>query len=690
MQEAGTQSNPNESYWKSRAGHDYAQQQRQRAEQGNRSYEEQERWLFGYLSRRAQEAGRRLRVLDFGCGFGRLARLLSDEPFIEYYGYDFSPSMVAPLVADPPASLVPIEERVRVAESLNEAFENQKFDVIFTVSVLIHNPPEKVSHTLQLFLDHLATGGEICLVENRLCSFSCRDNNWHGGCWIHDYASYVRGAEITVLHKTLAEHDIYLLRRTLTVEEPVYLSVEGAPPTVSTRDQLRLLGLERIKQAMTHLEHSSSLHASIEGELRDAQERCTALAHELAEWRKISSALSCTLGIPDTEGPDVIVRKVEALRTRLSLLSATSSPIYAPLPMVSTPPMKAVWNRGVSQKKNPDARPFQWEHQQDTEFAHSDPRFEGVCHVFHQEWVGIRAAAGSLPGKKLAISAVKNLARRDIREICELLADGGITRIIYHGVSHQSYALLDHLARQGFVQQYIVWHGTPAQWSFKNERDLAFLALSAARKGIVKKFHAIRRGYSRLCGPTYFHPQLLNAPPRVTSYRSSLRRESPTIRVLVPSWNLFHKNVHANVVGAALHDRVDETWVTSKDIEIPNWVSGKVRYIGKPTARAMLDIMAEADAVANVTLVDCHPMVELEALAVGTPALRGPLFLDSLEDHPYSRLTTVENPLSIDRIYEGLGRVLDTPPTELIDMMTDYRSLLTATSLARYADFVDL
>lgn len=179
-------------------------------------------------------------------------------------------------------------------------------------------------------------------------------------------------------------------------------------------------------------------------------------------------------------------------------------------------------------------------------------------------------------------------------------------------------------------------------------------------------------------------------PPRVTSYRSSLRRESPTVRVLVPSWNLFHKNVHANVVGAALHDRVDETWVTSKDIEIPNWVSGKVRYIGKPTARAMLDIMAEADAVANVTLVDCHPMVELEALAVGTPALRGPLFLDSLEDHPYSRLTTVENPLSIDRIYEGLGRVLDTPATELIDMMTDYRSLLTATSLARYADFVDL
>jgi hypothetical protein len=96
--------------------------------------------------------------------------------------------MVQPLLDSPPVDLTPVHSRVKVAPTITEAFNSKKFDVIFTVSVLIHNSPENSAALCQVMASMLSEGGELWLIENALVSLSMRENNWHGGCWVHDFA----------------------------------------------------------------------------------------------------------------------------------------------------------------------------------------------------------------------------------------------------------------------------------------------------------------------------------------------------------------------------------------------------------------------------------------------------------------------------------------------------------------------
>lgn len=81
----------NRDYWINRSGDLYADQQKVRREAGNSNYARQEAWLVGFLAERSEQLGRPVRVLDFGVGFGRLARLLPQHAFVDYFGFDISP-----------------------------------------------------------------------------------------------------------------------------------------------------------------------------------------------------------------------------------------------------------------------------------------------------------------------------------------------------------------------------------------------------------------------------------------------------------------------------------------------------------------------------------------------------------------------------------------------------------------------
>lgn len=104
----------------------------------------------------------------------------------------------------------------------------------------------------------------------------------------------------------------------------------------------------------------------------------------------------------------------------------------------------------------------------------------------------------------------------------------------------------------------------------------------------------------------------------------------------------------------------------------------------------MLETMRSADLLSNVSIVDCHPMVDQEALAVGVPCLRGPLFLDALEDHPYVRATQIANPLSVADVSTGMSRVFDIPRDEMKGMIEDYAHKIRAVSFERYVEFLEL
>jgi SAM-dependent methyltransferase len=676
-------SDANSQYWLARDGRKYQAQQGQRTEGGNPIYAQQERWLVTYFHEIGRVLGRPVRVLEFGCGFGRFARLFAKDPLVVYHGYDFSASMLQPLFDEPPAGLD--MSQVRVAATVEKAFADQAFDVVFTVSVLIHNPPDKALELKQRMLRLLAPGGQLCLMENQLASFSMRENNWHGGCWVHDHVGpHAEAVDITIYRDVVADQDIYVYREPAGAPM-IHLSRADQKMQVATREEIRLLGLARLEAAVRGIEGEVQQFAAQQAVFHDARE-------DLVDLQR-------SLGVADARirALEEKVASSEALRTQLEDCQSLRLKVSRALMGHEADDHPGVTEAELTDKEHlivpvapPSRETFLWDAPRDTELAHECKELDAVCHVFHLEWFGMRAAAGALPGRKLGISSEDRLDAPSIDRILALLRYHAVSRLVVHGFSANTEAFIRAMRAAGFEHIYLVWHGAPAMWVFKGECELAQRALALVKRGIVRRMHGMRRGMDEVIGKSAYAPQLLNVAPNVPPTLLPRDRPSGGAIVFSPSWNLLHKNVISNLLAAQIHPKVRQFWTMARDTGLTRDLSSKVKTLSSRSGKEMLETMRQADLIMNVSIVDCHPMVDQEALAVGTPCLRGPLFLDALEDHPYVRLTEVSNPLSVHDISSGISRVLNVAADELDELMRDYSRRIRAVSFARYLDFVEL
>jgi hypothetical protein len=83
-------------------------------------------------------------------------------------------------------------------------------------------------------------------------------------------------------------------------------------------------------------------------------------------------------------------------------------------------------------------------------------------------------------------------------------------------------------------------------------------------------------------------------------------------------------------------------------------------------------------------------MVDLEAIGAGAFPITGPLFLDTLTDHPFTKLSEVINPFDVVGIANRIDLIGSMKPSEIQGIMADYEKRLATVSLQRYAEFLEL
>lgn len=332
---------------------------------------------------------------------------------------------------------------------------------------------------------------------------------------------------------------------------------------------------------------------------------------------------------------------------------------------------------------------YSWNSAADTGYAHRDDRFSDVVHLFHRQWLGIRAAAGSLPGNKMAIDAHRKLSTTETKEILELLSGGGrFSRYVFHGMSRNAAALIGALSAAGLSERsYIVHHGSVAQWTYGPERDLAFQAIELVRAGHVKRLHVMKRDHS-LLGERSFVPLLLNMSPVLDSIDRAQWSRKPN--VFIPGSDSWIKNLHTNALGAAMLSEIDKVLHYSPQLKLPDPWKARLRHVSFVDRSSTFQIMGESLATLNVSLTECYPMVTLESEAAGTPCLRNKLFLDALNDHPYVRMVEVEDPTNPFSIRDGLRRLLQIPERERLEVMRDYLFDVNRLCVSRYVEFLEL
>ncbi|SFV30004.1 polysaccharide pyruvyl transferase family protein [Hyphomicrobium facile] len=323
----------------------------------------------------------------------------------------------------------------------------------------------------------------------------------------------------------------------------------------------------------------------------------------------------------------------------------------------------------------------------DCRYARNDRHFARVAHIFHQNWHGIRSAAGVQPGHKVAIPLQRPLSKGDLMKLVIQLEEWGIQKAVFHGFSDAAERAI-RLVRAAGIECYLVWHGNLSQLAWKPEAQFFERAMTICRQGIVRRVHMMKSGMGMVF-PRAYEPMLLNCPPSTNRRRLVPAFAGNRKIALVPAFPDIRKNLHSSLLGAALSSSIQEILHYGKILgTMPETARcKKVLYAGHHNHIAFLH---DIDVSVNVTTIDCHPMVDMEALGAGAMVLSGPLFLDALTEHPFTALSVIANPFNVREIGKRLDYLSSMNNPELQAIMSDYASEITRVSKKRYAEFLNL
>jgi len=320
-------------------------------------------------------------------------------------------------------------------------------------------------------------------------------------------------------------------------------------------------------------------------------------------------------------------------------------------------------------------------------YARNDRDFTRVAHIFHQNWHGIRSAAGVQPGHKVAIPLQRPLGRSDLLKLVSQLEEWRIQKAIFHGFSDAADRAVRAVRAAG-IECYLVWHGNLSQLVWKPEAQFFERAITACRQGIFRRVHMMKSGMGMVF-PRAYEPMLLNCPPLTNRHRLVPAFTGDRKIALVPAFPDIRKNLHSSLLGAALSSSIQEILYYGKiHGRMPETARcRRVSYTGHHNHIAFLH---DIDVSVNVTTIDCHPMVDMEALGAGAMALSGPLFLDALTEHPYTALSVIANPFNVREIGRRLDYLSSMNNAELQEIISDYASEVTRISRKRYSEFLNL
>ncbi len=336
---------------------------------------------------------------------------------------------------------------------------------------------------------------------------------------------------------------------------------------------------------------------------------------------------------------------------------------------------------------------LEFDSSRDTNFAHSHPSFDRVLHLFHAHWHGIRSACACLPGHKLAIGHEGAMDGEFIRHVFGLVFKHRIAAICFQGVSHNSMELAN-LIRSEFGSSLVmvgVTHVNSAQFEYNFEIEMQRILLQSLRRGILNRIASVKPNFDQVID-LYWPDTIYNCAPNISQFAAVT--EPDLGAVFIPVENTWRKNLYTNVLAACGSDSVDTVYAVNRPSRLEEIVDlRKLQITGYLRAMNLYSFMGTVGCLLNATLAECQPMTQLEAMAMGTPCITGPLRLEKMAQHPLTALTEaaiLDSPLDIRRVLENVLRERRQDEAGFQQLTKDYLSLRLEACIDSYMRLLDI
>lgn len=328
-----------------------------------------------------------------------------------------------------------------------------------------------------------------------------------------------------------------------------------------------------------------------------------------------------------------------------------------------------------------------------TRHMHHAPGFEKVLHVAHKEWHGIRQATAYGPGRKALIPADSKIGFPEFDALQAAIEREGVDTLVFQGFSFNSDEVLKHIrARFGpDLKIFAITHVTTSQFEHHFEVHMQERLLNRRRYGMIDGLASVKPGFHNVFGD-YWKGTILNYAPNLPM--DSFPSDSKRVEIYSPLNGDWRKNVYTNVIAAMMARNVDLVKTAHYPNELDRILSvEKLRVLGFLHGDDLLAEMANSALVLMATLAECQPMTQLEALAVGTPSLTGPLQIDEFAGDPLSALCTsdkLDNPGLLSKDIERLVDARLSDPDGMREMIADHLAKRHRLANQHYADFLGL
>jgi SAM-dependent methyltransferase len=635
---------PNIEWWKRHGGREWIEElERRRAAQDR--YSKQEAWLAAHFG-----AAPSLRILDFGCGYGRHLRHLRHHPHLDLYGCDVSPNMVA-VVGEHVDDVPWAREHVTLIEPAGRLpFDDYYFDVSYTSEVLIHVNPDDLPDVLRELVR--VTFERLVLIENKRTDQTTFGSTAHAGCWLHDFVgdfARLGFTNIQVLDQVLADQDVYLIDLERGEGDVVgrrfrsSLAVRDGETRRLRQEMERMQselakGQERVQRFDRMVTDTLVRRIGAETSRRRAEAEVARLSHDVIR-------LEHSLARRAVERAKQFKRTYRLLRGVIDTVQSawparTGTPQFAPpeAAVVAELPFAGIAAAGFPATRE--------------SFIATAPPVVGIC---HPNWRGIRAATSTLCDGVLQIEEISSDSHAEA--VARLLGEASTKTLVIQGIPPGSQRLAIILRRLLPKLRILnVYHGSTAQQTFPSESEPLDEMIDLARVGVLDGIGFVKVGVAECLRRIGIRAYPISNKIRLEPNPQATKpyTQGPMhIGVFVP--NVLHKNINTQVMAALA---IPESVVHLN--ELPALRLGghmdRIKIHGLLPHSQFVPLLGEMDVNLYVTLSECFPMTVVESLERGVVCLTSdtsPIFDDDEFLRKSLVVTRLDDPWAIARKLEA-------------------------------------